>query len=72
MQTSSATSLPQLEIIPLTRLDGHEGPVLQVSFSPDGKYLASSGGDGTVKVWSVPDGDLVATLSDQIGWVLIG
>ncbi len=41
------------------RLAGaHGGPVNAMSFSPDSTLLASGSRDGTVKVWSVPDGVL--------------
>jgi WD40 repeat protein len=32
-------------------LEGHSYPVNSVSWSPDGKYLASGSGDGTVIIW---------------------
>ena len=34
---------------------GHETRVPGLEFSPDGSFLASSGQDGTVRVWPVPD-----------------
>src|SRR5205823_2947055 len=42
-------------------LSGHSGLIYDVAFSPDGKRLASASADGTVRVWSVYQGTLVAT-----------
>ncbi len=36
--------------------------VLSVAFSPDGQLLASTGLDGTIKLWRIRDGSLVRTL----------
>jgi WD40 repeat protein/serine/threonine protein kinase len=48
----------------LRTLLGHEGWVLSVAFTPDGKQIVSSGGgDGTVKVWDVTVGHELTQLS---------
>ena len=46
-------------------LGGHANKkcVSAVSFSPDGKLLASGGGDNTVKLWDVATGKEIKTLS---------
>jgi WD40 repeat protein/tetratricopeptide (TPR) repeat protein len=45
----------------VNRLEGHADIVWGISFSPDGKLLASGSRDKTVKLWR-PDGALVQTL----------
>ena len=37
-------------------LRGHSDYVRSVTFSPDGKFLASGSDDNTVKLWSVDGG----------------
>ena len=34
---------------------GHDGPVFQVEISPDGTWIVSTGQDGTVRFWPMPD-----------------
>jgi WD40 repeat protein len=40
----------------------HDAAGLSVTFSPDGKHIASSSGDQTAKIWDVKTGKLLMTL----------
>ena len=51
------------ELTVIRTLPGHNGGTYSVRFSPDGQFLASGGGDGTVKIWRVSDSSLVRTFS---------
>lgn len=42
------------------RLEGHQGTILGVSFSPDGQRIATASNDKTLKIWSI-DGTLLTT-----------
>ena len=44
-------------------LKGHDNFIESVSFSPDGKTLASCSLDRTIKLWNVETGDEVRTLN---------
>lgn len=48
------------------RLESHSNQVLSVSFSPDGKTLASGSGDNTVILWDVNFEDLLVRGCDKV------
>jgi WD40 repeat protein/uncharacterized caspase-like protein/energy-coupling factor transporter ATP-binding protein EcfA2 len=46
----------------LRTFKGHTGAIVQLAFSPDGLFLASSSEDKTIKLWNLETGVLVKTL----------
>ena len=52
----------------INQLDGHQGSVLSVSFSPDGQQLATVGENGTVLLWTA-SGQSIPTLKEHQGSV---
>jgi WD40 repeat protein/energy-coupling factor transporter ATP-binding protein EcfA2 len=50
-------------------LRGHKGPIYSVSFSPDGKRVATASFDKTAKIWDAATGKELMTLSGHEGWV---
>ena len=58
---------PSTSTKPIARLQGHQKQVNHVTFSPDGLYIASSGWDNHVKLWSARDGKFITTLRGHVG-----
>jgi WD40 repeat protein len=54
----------------LLRLRGHRGEVRSIAWSPDGRWLASGGGDGTVRLWDAATGMEVRTFRHHTDVVL--
>jgi WD40 repeat protein len=48
---------------------GHSLSVFALAYSPDGKLLASGGGDGTVKIWDAREHELIRTIAAHTGGV---
>ncbi len=62
-------TLGQLSGSSRLQLQGHQRGISSVAFSPDSSRLASASHDGTVKVWDVATGQLVADFRQHQGRV---
>ena len=65
-ERASAQSVPDI----LWRTNAHGGKIWSVAFSVDGAMLASGSEDRTARVWSVPAGELLTTVSTPHAWVI--
>lgn len=54
---------PEKSTKPLARLTGHQKLINHVSFSPDGRFIASASFDNSVKLWDGRDGKYVDLIS---------
>ncbi|RKU28922.1 hypothetical protein C6499_09580 [Candidatus Poribacteria bacterium] len=52
------------EILPTV----HTGPVLSVTFNPQGNLLASSSSDGTIRLWHAQTGEHLRILTERAGY----
>jgi WD40 repeat protein len=55
---------------PLKTLEGHTGPISSLSWTRDGKVLASASHDKTINLWQAASGKLLHTLKEHTGPVL--
>jgi WD40 repeat protein/serine/threonine protein kinase len=61
---SQPGTAPRYEM--LYDLAGHEGVVTGVALNPEGTILASSGFDGTARLWDLDTGEMSVQLTDQL------
>jgi ribosome assembly protein 4 len=54
---------------PIIRMTGHQQPINLVSFSPDGRLLASASFDKSLKIWDGVTGKFKASLRGHVGAV---
>lgn len=57
--------LNYLARVPHRALPGHAGEVYAVTYSPDGRLLASGAKDGAVRLWDAETGELLATRKEH-------
>jgi WD40 repeat protein len=62
----SPGSQSELAPSPQIALNGHDGPITDIVYSPDGSLIAAASLDGTIRFWDAADGSLIRMLTDHI------
>jgi ribosome assembly protein 4 len=60
---------PSAEKAPIARMNGHQAAVNHISFSPDGRYIASAAFDKHVKLWDGRTGKFLVTFVGHVASV---
>lgn len=60
---------PEEDKQPILRMTGHQQLVNHISYSPDGRFLASASFDKKVKLWCGKTGRFLSTLTGHVGSV---
>jgi len=65
----SKPSTPPVTSPPILQLDpgGHKALIMDIAFTPDGKYLISASNDKTIRVWDLAQPGTARILRGQIG-----
>ena len=61
--------LNYLAHLPHRILHGHEGEVYGVAYAPDNRTVVTGGEDGTVRLWDVANGEMLAVLREHASCV---
>lgn len=62
--TSGANEPAVMTESAVRKLGGHRGGITSLVFHPEGKWLAVAGGNGEIRLWSLPSGELIGRLYD--------
>lgn len=56
-------AIGDLVVMPIETIEAHDSPITAISLSPDGKILATAAKDYAIKLWKLPEGKLLRTLT---------